>query len=232
MNPDGHLRSLHQHIYKRTCNTCNPFWICFILLIPKLLLQQSCISFCPEDGDSAIFNSNEPEKNRSSTCVMIYFPFILNKIHYPEPVFSSHAVRVKRKTHHPSQNPSRGVGRLQLTGVWSFFAAFGSVVPAGLSCQVDREVKRWRDNTGWQTTSVSDVQTCDPKCYMITPERITWLSRHWNLDFWIWEFKDVGYKRVCWPAVSSLWRLVSFFLCFPLRARIPSLQWLTPRSGF
>lgn len=113
-----------------------------------------------------------------------------------------------------------------------FFAAFGSVVPAGLSCQVDREVKRWRDNTGWQTTSVSDVQTCDPKCYMITPERITWLSRHWNLDFWIWEFKDVGYKRVCWPAVSSLWRLVSFFLCFPLWARIPSLQWLTPRSGF
>lgn len=117
MNPDGHLRRLHQHMYKRTCNTCNPFWICFILLIPKLLLQQSCISFCPEDGDSAIFNSNEPEKNRSSTCVMIYFPFILNKIHYPEPVFSSHAVRVKTENP-PSESEPEQRGR-QAAAHWS-----------------------------------------------------------------------------------------------------------------
>lgn len=55
------------------------------------------------------------------------------------------------ENHHLSQNTSRRVWQASVHWSVELLCASSPVLLAGLSCQVDRVAKGWRDNRGWQT---------------------------------------------------------------------------------
>lgn len=132
----------------------NPFMICLILSnsykkdFSHIVQKVATVSFwCPKKrtNNSIWFFSFKLNINSLSECVLYEWDY-------------SH------ENHHLSQNTS-GRG-LQASVHWSveLLRALSPALPAGLSCQVDRVVKGWRDNTGWQTerSKAGPMDQCVP----------------------------------------------------------------------